>query len=235
MYRTLILTALLALIFPFGTGCQPDESKEPTPASKPVVVNDDQGNHQNNGNVSGGSDPSIASILFVGNSLTYSNDLPLLVLEEARKKGLTIRVHSITRGNTALDDHWNSGEVHSAMQAEHFDFVVVQQGPSSQQEGRGILLEYGARFKELCDEHESKLVFYMVWPARVNYHMFNGVIKNYTDAASANHALLCPVGAVWKEYMDSSHDFSYYSADQFHPSLAGSKVAAEVIFRTLFP
>ncbi len=235
LYRSTLTTICFTLIFSLGIGCHSDETNEPKPKPQPVIVDTDNQNNQNNGTGSGTNDPSVVSILFVGNSLTYFNDLPLLVLEGARKKGLNVRVKSITRGNTALDDHWNEGEVHSAMRTEHFDFVVVQQGPSSQQEGRNILLEYGALFSQLCKEHESRLVFYMVWPALANYHTFNGVIKNYSDAASENNALLCPVGAAWKAYMDSTGDFSYYGSDQFHPSLTGSLVAAEIIVRTLFP
>jgi lysophospholipase L1-like esterase len=73
----------------------------------------------------------------------------------------------------------------------------------------------------------------MVWPAQTNYKMFDGVILNHTDVASKTNALLCPVGEIWKEHFEATNDFSYYGPDQFHPSLAGSQVAAEVIYKTL--
>jgi hypothetical protein len=58
-----------------------------------------------------------------------------------------------------------------------FDFVVLQQGPSSQSEGRAMLLNYGVRIKALCDTTKTRLAFFMVWPAFTNLHTFDGVIK----------------------------------------------------------
>ena len=175
------------------------------------------------------------NILFVGNSLTYSNNLPALISKFALKRGILLTTKSIALPNTAISDHWESGDVHKAMEKEFFDFVVIQQGPSSQADGRNMLIGYGGRYKELCVRHGSQLAFFMVWPARANYSNFEGVIENYSDAARINESLLCPVGKEWKEYMDMTNDFSFYGADQFHPSQKGSEVAASIILTTLYP
>jgi lysophospholipase L1-like esterase len=74
----------------------------------------------------------------------------------------------------------------------------------------------------------------MVWPSRQYYNTFDAVIKNHEDAAAMSNALLAPVGLVWKTHFDSTQDFSYYGADNFHPSLKGSQVAAEDIVESLF-
>ncbi len=173
-------------------------------------------------------------ILFVGNSLTYTNDLPNLVVQLASQEGIKITTKTLAYPNYALEDHWNDGELQQLITKGSFDFVVVQQGPSSQADGREMLFDYGERISALCEVRGAKLVFFMVWPAKVNYHTFDGVIKNYTDAAERSGSLLCPVGSVWKGHFDSTNDFSYYGPDQFHPSLEGSKVAAQVIYETLF-
>ena len=51
------------------------------------------------------------NILFIGNSLTYVNNLPQLVKDAALLKGITIGTKSIAHGNYALLDHWADGEV----------------------------------------------------------------------------------------------------------------------------
>jgi hypothetical protein len=173
-------------------------------------------------------------ILFVGNSLTLSNNLSALVVEEARNRNFKLSVEVLAYPNYSLEDHWNDKRLQKKLLTSNFDFVILQQGPSSQQEGRRMLIDYGMRIKELCAIGRTELVFLMVWPAKQNYHMFDDVIQNYHDAARINGAVLCPVGMVWKEYIESSGDFSYYGDDGFHPSLAGSKAAAEVICRSLF-
>jgi hypothetical protein len=180
------------------------------------------------------SQSKITSILFVGNSLIYTNDLPSLVKQKAKDKGFNITIESLAFPDYALEDHWIDGELQKLIKEKKFDFVVVQQGPSSQDEGREMLLDYGARIKALCKKSRSELAFFMVWPARSNFHMFDGVIKNYTDAADLTSSILCPVGTAWKKYMTETGDYSYYGTDMFHPSEKGSIVAAEVIVESLF-
>ncbi len=179
------------------------------------------------------NDDSTIHILFVGNSLTYTNDLPQLVKQEAHQRGLELSTEMIAFPNYALEDHWQDGAMQKRINNGTFDFVIVQQGPSSQSDGREMLLDYGARIKGLCDQNQAKLVFFMVWPARSNWHTFLGVIQNYTEAATATQSILCPVGLEWKKYIDTTDDYSYYGSDQFHPSPKGSQIAAELITKTL--
>tara|TARA_E500000318_G_scaffold111329_2_gene129545 strand:+ start:1065 stop:1814 length:750 start_codon:yes stop_codon:yes gene_type:complete len=173
-------------------------------------------------------------ILFVGNSLTYTNNLPKLVEEEAERKGVLVKTKSISKPNYAIVDHWADGEVQELIRSKKYNYVILQQGPSSQMDGYDMLVNDAAVYADLCSANNTKLTYFMVWPARYNYHTFQGVITNYTAGAQANNAILCPVGAVWKDYFDATQDFSYYGPDDFHPSLKGSKVAAEIIVETIF-
>lgn len=184
------------------------------------------------------TDPTPANsentLLFVGNSLTYTNDLPLLVSAIAKSKGTNIKVEMLALPNYALVDHLTDGKLQKMIATKVYDYVIVQQGPSSQAEGRTLLLDAATIIKQLCDDYGAKLAFYMVWPAYANYSNFDGVIRNYSEAATVTNSILCPVGKVWKEYIDRSNDLSYYGPDLFHPSLKGSQVAAEVIYSSLF-
>jgi len=173
------------------------------------------------------------NVLFVGNSLTYFNDLPLLVEEVASQRGEKWETEMVALPNYALEDHWNDGKFQTMICENSYDYVVVQQGPSSQEDGKQMLLEYGALIKTLCESRDSKLAFFMVWPSRQYYHTFDGVISNYAGAAAATNSILCPVGQHWRSYFDTTGDYSYYGEDGFHPSRKGSEVAAEVIFESL--
>lgn len=172
-------------------------------------------------------------VLFVGNSLTYSNNLPKLVEIGAKKMGVEIKTSMVAYPNYAMEDHWEEKKVVRLLEQENFDFLIVQQGPSSQNDGRKMLLDYGAKFKTVCNATNTRLVFFMVWPSLNYFRSMDQVISNYTEAASFNKALLCPVGAVWKDYIDQRGDLSLYEADGFHPSLKGSLLAAQVITDTL--
>ncbi len=174
------------------------------------------------------------TILFIGNSLTYTNNLPKLVKKVAKQKGVTIKTKMIAIPDYALIDHWNDGEVQKDFANHHYDFVVIQQGPSSQAFGRDILIEYGKKYSALCKKNNAKLCYFMVWPSLTYYDTFEGVIKSYREASAINDAILCPVGEVWKAHFDTTENFDYYASDGLHPSLKGSQIAAKIIVESLF-
>jgi len=174
------------------------------------------------------------NILFIGNSLTYTNNLPKLVINEAKEKEITVKTKLIAFPNYALIDHWNDSKVQKEIASKNYDYVIVQQGPSSQAFGKSILLDYGQKFSALCKENNTKLCYFMVWPSLTYYKTFDDVINNHKEAATKNDAILLPVGEVWKTYFDSTQKFDYYSEDGFHPSLKGSKFSAKIIVQYLF-
>lgn len=174
------------------------------------------------------------NILFIGNSLTYSNNLPDLVKRSAELKGVKIDTKMIAYPDYAIADHWNDGQVQKLIADKKYDFVIIQQGPSSQKDGRQMLIEYGKKYSDICKINNAKLCYFMVWPSLNNYHTFDEVINNHSDAASVNHSILLPVGKVWKDHFDTTNSFEYYGSDGFHPSPKGSQVAADVIVEYLF-
>lgn len=227
--RSIIIQALRLVLIIFScTVALCCSSDKPEPVPDPEIIDDTPTPTENPVELD-------ANILFVGNSLTFRNNLPELVKDTAKSRDIILGTKMIAKGNYAIIDHWNDGDVQKEIATGEYDFVIIQQGPSSQAEGREMLIEDGRKYKELCEENDTKLVYYMVWPSLTYYETFDGVIKNYRDAATINNAILCPVGEVWKEHFDLTNNFDYYGSDGFHPSLLGSQVAAEVIVDTLFP
>ena len=180
------------------------------------------------------NDPGEIQVLFIGNSLTYTNDLPALLASHAKANDVKLNARSIALPNYALLDHLAENNIVNALKNTKFNYIIVQQGPSSQAEGRAWLIEGAIQLKVLADKNGAKLCIFMVWPAFSNYGTFDGVIKNHSDAAQMTNSILCPVGLAWKEFIDKTNDLSYYGPDLFHPSLKGSKVAAEIIFKSIF-
>ena len=89
-------------------------------------------------------------VLFIGNSLTYTNDLPSIIEAMAEATGQKRLIHKdIAFPNYALEDHWNQGDARKALTDEKWDVVVMQQGPSASMEGRRLLIEYSRRFADL--------------------------------------------------------------------------------------
>lgn len=173
-------------------------------------------------------------IIFAGNSLTASNNVPALIIELGKMEGREIAAEVYAPGGYSLEDHWNEGAVQRAMKRTKFDFFVGQQGPSSLQESLVLLKEYAALYAEACEEQQTRFALYMVWPdkSRAAYH--DAVIANYTEAADATGAILCPAGLAWKEAWKVNASLPLYGPDQFHPSMTGSVLAALTIYAALF-
>ncbi|WP_440067527.1 SGNH/GDSL hydrolase family protein [Tenacibaculum discolor] len=174
-------------------------------------------------------------ILFVGNSLTYTNNIPKMLEYIGKQQRVTIKTKSLCFPNYAIIDHINDGKLQKLLAKKQFDYLVIQQGPSSQAEGRRMLIQDGATIKALCEQYNTKLSYFMVWPSVRYYHTFDKVIENHKSAAKQNDAFLFPVGNIWKEYNTYKGKESLYSLDNFHPSTTGSFVAALTIFHQLYP
>lgn len=173
------------------------------------------------------------NVLFLGNSLTYYNNLPELVKLIAASDGIEMTYHSISLPNYALVDHWNDGKAQREIQSGKFNYVFVQQGPSSQQEGRAYLLDYGLKFDSLCDKNNAMLAVYMVWPTKARAFDFDGVYASYSQLATSANALFCPAGEAWRQVWKSNPEFSLYGPDNFHPGYKGSVLAALVLYGSI--
>ncbi|MBL7741669.1 MAG: hypothetical protein JNK14_20790 [Chitinophagaceae bacterium] len=172
-------------------------------------------------------------ILFVGNSLTYTNDLPAMIKEIGELDGVTITYHSFLYPDYSLEDHWNDGKVKAEIEKNHYDFVVAQQGPSALPESQVLLMESARKLADLCNKHRTKLALYMVWPSKARAFDHDNVILSYTKAANATSSLLCPAGQAWKYAWEKDPGLPLYSPDNFHPSVTGSVLAALTIYAAL--
>ncbi|MGE0590251.1 MAG: SGNH/GDSL hydrolase family protein [Cyclobacteriaceae bacterium] len=224
------ISVFLLVVYSLASCSEPEEPARAKPVV-PVPVPNPVGEIQVDCD-SKREDDSTIRILFIGNSLTYTNDLPALVEKEGNAAGKSVVSDALAFPNYALEDHWVDGKMQKKICAGNYDFVVVQQGPSSQSDGRVSLLDYGQLIKDICTSRGTELAFYMVWPAKNYYHTFDGVISNYTEAASATNSILIPVGAAFKAYGDQG-EYLFYGPDDFHPSPEGSRLAARLIYSTL--
>lgn len=169
------------------------------------------------------------SVLFIGNSLTYTENLPSLVEGLGRAADLDrVRVASVAKPDYSLEDHWNDGEALDSIDQGGWDAVVLQQGPSSLPASQTHLLEWTGRFSERIRAAGGRPAVYLVWPpADGNW---DGVVAAYTAAAEGSDAVLLPAGRAWQAVLGAHPEVDLYGPDQFHPTRAGAYLAALVIF-----
>jgi hypothetical protein len=172
-------------------------------------------------------------VLFIGNSLTATNDLPAMIEMLARENGDALATRTIAEGGFALEDHWNRGVAQRAIAEGGWSVVVLQQGPSALPESQANLREYAQRFNGEIRRAGARPALYMVWPESARAGVFDDVVLSYTRAAEAVNGLLYPAGEAWRAAWRRDPQLALYGSDGFHPSRLGTYLAALVIYQQI--
>ncbi len=180
-----------------------------------------------------GPEPDDFAVLFIGNSLTYTHDLPGMLegLFELGGAG-PVFVDMVAEPNWGLEDHWRTASTVRMIEEGHWDVVVLQQGPSAT-EGRPSLLAYGELFGDVVREAGGVPALYMVWPSLQRFFDFDGVSDSYATAAARAGGLLFPVGEAWRAAWARDPGVDLYGVDGFHPSVLGTYLAGLVMYEQL--
>lgn len=178
--------------------------------------------------------PPAQKVLFIGNSLTYVNQLPELMAALAESAGAgRIAVHAVAFPDFSLEDHWNDGSAARAIDGGDFDVVVLQQGPSALEESRVLLIDYATRFAAIIRGAGGEPALYMVWPSRARFGDFQRVSDSYRIAADSVDGLFLPCGDAWRAAWTRDSLLALYGPDGFHPSALGTYAAALVMVQRL--
>lgn len=174
-------------------------------------------------------------VLYIGNSLTYTNDLPGMVAALAEQDSQTVSYRTIALPDFALVDHWNGGsDAVSQIRRGGWDVVVMQQGPSSLPESRADLIESARAFDREIRGVGARSAFYMVWPSSDRRAFFEDVRLSYQLAADTVGGVFIPAGESWTETWKRDSTVLLYGLDGFHPSWTGTYLAALSVYGRLF-
>ena len=172
-------------------------------------------------------------VLFIGNSLTYTNNLPGMVKTIAEAAGQTMVFGMSAAPNVSLEDHWRAG-VERTIHSVEADVVVLQQGPSSLPQNQEYLRVWTEKLAPSIRAAGGEPALYMVWPESTRTEAFGAVYESYRGAAEAVSGLFIPAGLAWVQAWNQDPELVLYGPDGFHPSDLGTAVAALTIFRVLF-
>jgi hypothetical protein len=172
-------------------------------------------------------------VLYVGNSLTAANDLPRMVAELGSRTGVTVAYDVRAPGGFALEDHWQQTDVRDAIASGGYDWVVLQQGPSTLPESGENLRVWARTFADAARAAGARTALYGVWPESERRYALDAGIANYRRAAAESGSVLLPAAAAWKRAWAAAPKLALYGPDRFHPSRLGTYAAAVVIYAGL--
>ena len=171
--------------------------------------------------------------LFIGNSYLYYADIPGIVEALSDSAGgERIAAQTVAGPDMALIDHWNSGTAVAAIRARAWDWIVLQQGPSSVEANRDTLRLATTLFANEIAHAGARAALFSAWPAEDRRQDFPRAIESYMLAASDVDGILLPVAGAWLLAWDADPSLGLY-ADGLHPSVAGAYLSALVIYARL--
>jgi hypothetical protein len=183
---------------------------------------------QCSGETPGGPAPSGPTggpaVLFIGNSLTESNDLPRRVQDLARDAGAPIEVSAVVAGGFSLEDHLAAGPAVPRIRSRAWSAVVLQQGPSTLPESRSALIRDATRMAAEIRAAGARPALMMVWGLPGQRQQ--DVSASYRAAAEATGSLLISAGDAWQAALARDGSLRMTVEDGFHPSPLGTYLAA---------
>lgn len=189
------------------------------------------------------------SVLFIGNSHTYFNDMPAIFGRIAKADGRKISVKSVTKGGWTLEKHADKSyecgaEVDRLLRNERFDYVVLQENSDVFMSSKYYPERYKAAVRSLAArirENGAVPVLYSTWGNRLSENKMDTgktttLAKRNTMIARELDAPVAYAGfAFMKVYADPANTVNLHYTDDHHPSPAGSYLAAMTIYAAVFP
>ena len=173
-------------------------------------------------------------VLFIGNSLTYTNDLAGMLVNVAKAAGdSSVKAAAVAFPDFSLEDHLAEGTALRALRNGRWEFVVMQQGPSSLPENQTLLANTSRQFEPFIRAAGAEPVLFMVWPSQLRFGDFPAVLVSYRQAAHAVNGLFAPAGDAWTAAFEMDEEIALYGNDGFHPGVAGTYLAAIVLLHQL--
>lgn len=180
-------------------------------------------------------------ILMLGNSFTYFHDMPRILAAI-----LNADVTAHTRGGAFLSEQLNAememgARTFRALREEQWDYVVLQEQSRAPIFCKEKFQESVRGLCGLIRENGARPVLYASWAYRegseklagteLSYEaMAQGLYASYHEAAEENGALVADVGRMFDAVRGI---VNLYESDDYHPSQAGSVLAAQTIARAI--
>lgn len=177
--------------------------------------------------------PKPARVLVIGNSYVSRPDLAARLERVGEVLGRPVRAETFARDDFSLEDHWGEGKVQARLR-EGWDYVILQQGPSSSRPAREALSRDARRFAEAIRAAGAKPVLLSAWPQQTRQQDFAGAIGSYRAVAAELDIPLIPAAEAWLRVMGGDDRVRLYS-DGLHAGDAGAALVALTTWFTLFP
>jgi hypothetical protein len=118
-----------------------------------------------------------------------------------------------------------------AIRSQPWDYVVLQQGPTTTQVNRDTLIIATKLLDPYVKAAGGRTALFMAWPTSTESHLFDAVRRSAMLAAeSVSNGLFLPIGEAWRAALIADPAIQLYGGDGYHPGGLGTYLAALVIY-----
>jgi hypothetical protein len=176
-------------------------------------------------------DPEIISVLFLGNSLTYYNEIPRMTVEVGAREKRPLRVDAVTRSGVTLEQLWIDTDARKKLWLQQWDYVVLQGGAGMAHplHNADDFNRYLGMFAADVRKSGAVPLFYLVWRPEqpANYE------RAALDAAKRAQLKVIPAGIAWLDLIRRGR-FKRLDIDGLHPDALGAYLVACSVYSTIY-
>lgn len=194
----------------------------------------------------------------IGNSLTYTNDIPSMLQNLCRASGINATVDSVTLGGNSLSDYVDPGKgngspdlaskknasqrMYNKLRSQKWDYVILQ-GKSDETTAIPDKFQKAvASLAPLVKSAGAQMILYCTWAPDWKSAVWDidqqqkKIADVYYSVAKQQGCALAPSGIAFARERTLYPDLDLYisSGDRLHPGVAGSYLSACCIYSTLF-
>lgn len=176
------------------------------------------------------------SALFIGNSHTFTNDLPgmLAQLAASSPDGLDFETAEVTQGGATLQSLYDQPQTLDVLQSRTWTYVVLQEQSTLPLTDPDAMWDAVRLFDDVIDTNGSLTALFLLWARRDFPWTQDQITDAYTTIGHEVGALVAPVGLAWEAALDQEPDIELHSADGSHPGPGGTYLSACVFLSTFY-
>jgi hypothetical protein len=196
-------------------------------------------------------------VYFIGNSYTYTNNLPLMLQNIAASMGDTLYYEEHDPGGWTFSNHadpMQDAVCTQKIKNGNWDYIILQEQsqlpsfPDNQFFPQSF--QYAYQLDTLIDNNNpcASTMFYMTWgyvngdasncaffPPVCTYEGMDSLLRlRYQLMADSLHELVAPVGAVRHYIRHHYPAINLYQPDGSHPTVSGTYAAATTFYASIF-
>jgi hypothetical protein len=185
-------------------------------------------------------------VLFFGNSYTFANDLPSVLEHLADSAGKQVETAHRTPGGETLAGHAAAPDTRQLLRDKTWNVVILQdqsQAPALESIRQTEMYPAARTLAHEARRVHALPMLFLTWAHATGWpeqglptyaRMQSAIDVGYLNIAHELNAPIAPVGIAWWEAVRSRPPLELWAEDGSHPTVAGTYLAACVIYAAIF-